>query len=51
MPEEFLNGADIVVIFQEMSGERIAQRVAAGRLGQPYVSRGLFDSSLSPRFM
>jgi hypothetical protein len=25
--------------------------VAAGRLGHPYVSRGLFNSSLSHRFM
>jgi hypothetical protein len=51
MPEQFLNGADIVAIFQEMSGERMAQRVAAGRLGRHHVSRGLFNSSLSHRFM
>jgi hypothetical protein len=34
-----------------MSDEPIAQHMVAGRLGQPYVSRGLFDSSLSHRFM
>ena len=51
MPEDCLNGADVVAIFEEMCGARMAQRVTAGRLGQADVARGLFDSSLEHRFM
>ena len=34
MPEQFLNRADIIAIFQQVRGERVSQRVAAHRLGQ-----------------
>src|SRR5262245_43355879 len=31
--EQLLNGADVVALLQEVSGEGVAQRVAGGRLG------------------
>jgi hypothetical protein len=51
MPEEFLTGADVIAIFQQVRGKRMPQRVAIDRLSQPCVSRGLFDGSLQHRFV
>jgi hypothetical protein len=34
MPEEFLNGTDIVAIFQVIRGEGVSQRVAPHRFDQ-----------------
>ena len=51
MSEEFLNHADIIAIFQQVRGERVPQRVAIGRLGQPYGSGHLFDGTLPHRFV
>ena len=31
VPQELLNGSDVVAVFQQMCGERMTQRVAAGR--------------------
>jgi hypothetical protein len=47
MSEEFLNGADVITIFQQVRGERMPQRVAVDRLGQPYVSLGIFEARCS----
>ena len=47
MPEQFLNRADIIAIFQEVRGERVSQRVAAHRLGQAGLSGRFFDGRLS----
>ena len=51
MPEQFLNRADVIAIFQQVRGERVPQRVAVGRLGQPACSGGFFDGPLSDRFV
>jgi hypothetical protein len=51
MSEEFLNGAEIIAIFQQVRGKRMPQRVAIDRLSQSCVSRGLFDGSLPHRFV
>jgi hypothetical protein len=37
MPEEFLDGSDIVAFFHEIRGERMAQGVLARRFVNPYV--------------
>jgi hypothetical protein len=46
MPEQFLNRTDVIAVFQQMRDDRVPQRIAAGWLGQPYVSRDLFNSSV-----
>ena len=46
MSEEFLNRAEVIAIFQEVRGKQVPPRVAAGRLGQPYVSCRLCDGPL-----
>jgi hypothetical protein len=46
MAQEFLNRADVIAIFQKVCGNRMPQRMAIGRLSQPYFARGPFDSSL-----
>ena len=51
MSEEFLNRADVIAIFQQVRGERVPQRVAVDRLGQPYGSGCFFDGPLQHRFV
>jgi hypothetical protein len=47
--QEFLNCPDIVAIFQQMGGERMAQRVAACRFGDHRFPNSFFDRSLQDK--
>ena len=51
MSEEFLNGAAVIAIFQQMHGERVRQHMPVNRLAQSDCSGGLFDGSLSHEFV
>jgi hypothetical protein len=51
MSEEFLNGAAVIAIFQQMHGERVPQHMPVDRLAQSDCSCGLFDGSLSHEFV
>jgi hypothetical protein len=44
--QKFLNRADVVVGFEEMGGEGVAQRVAGGELGDARGSQCRFHRSL-----
>lgn len=39
--EDFLDGADVVAIVEQMGGERMPKRVAGGWLGQAFPAGGL----------
>jgi hypothetical protein len=46
MPEQFLNGADVLAICQQVRGEQMAQHLAVGHLRQSDGSGGFFDGPL-----
>ncbi len=46
MPQQFLHGADIVAILQQMCGEAMAEGVAGDALGDACPAGGLSDSFL-----
>ena len=39
VPEQFLDGPDVVTVLKEMGPERMAERMATSRLGDPGVMR------------
>src|SRR5262245_15323986 len=51
MTEELLNGADIVVLLQQVSSERVAKRVARGGLGDAHAPHSVLDGPLEDRFV
>ena len=44
--QEFLNCANVVTVFKQVSGERMAKTVAHGRFGYPCFSHSVFDGLL-----
>ena len=46
MAEQLLNGADVVTVFEQVSGERVAERVAAGGLADFGLTESLLDRAL-----
>ena len=50
-PEKPLNRADVVAIFQEMSGEAMTHGVRAGWLRDASLEPSIFDGLLEDRFM
>jgi hypothetical protein len=51
MTEEFLDGPDVVPVLKEMCSERMAERVASGRLSDPSFAGGFLDGLLNDGFM
>src|SRR5882672_9399590 len=51
MPEQFLHRADVVAGFNEVRGERVAQRVRAHGLGDPRVAARLLQRARRYRFI
>jgi len=51
MSEQFLHGADVVAVLEQMGGERMSQRVRSGALGDPDPARGVLDRSLQDRLV
>src|SRR6266567_8275370 len=49
--EEFLDGPDVIAGLEEVRGERVAQGVAARRLGESGLAGGQFDESLEHGFV
>ena len=49
--EEFLDGANVVAVFEEMGGERVAEGVATGLFINTGQLDGLFDGTLQNRLM
>ena len=50
MPEELLDGADVVAVLEEMRGERVPQRVAASMLLDARGANGKLDGPLHGGF-
>jgi len=46
VPEQFLNGSNIVPILKHMSGKRVPERVTGGVLDDPCLVDGVLDHSL-----
>src|SRR5262245_36419256 len=46
VPEELLDGSDVVSVLQQMGGERMPERVAGRSLGQRRRRNGLFHRAL-----
>ena len=51
MPKEFLHRSNIIAILEQVSCERMAERVATGGLGYPCPAGRLFDGLLDDRFV
>ena len=51
VPEQLLNRADVVAIFQKMRGERMTQGVRAGWLQDASPEPPIFDGLLQNRFV
>jgi len=49
--EEFLNGANVVAVFQKMSGNRMAKGMGSCRLGYPRFLHGFFHRFLQNGFV
>jgi hypothetical protein len=51
MPQEFLNRADVVSVFKEVSRKRVPKRMRGRRLGDARPADGLFDGPLDHGFV
>ena len=51
MPEQFLDGSDVVPIFQQVGGEAVAKGVGGRRLVDPRGAHGFPDGALEHRFV
>jgi hypothetical protein len=51
VPEELLNGADVVAVFQQVGGEGVAEGVRAGALGDAGMPDRVSDRSLKDGLM
>ena len=51
MPQQFLNGANIVTAFEQMRGKGMAQSMGGGRLGDPCRQGGFFNIALHLFFL
>jgi len=49
--EQFLDGPDVVAVLKQMGPERMTERVAAGRFGDPEFSNSFFDCPLPDGFV
>ena len=49
--EEFLHGADIAALFEEVCGERMPEGVAGGGFSDSCRSEGTFECALQRRFI
>jgi len=49
--EEFLNGADVLAVFKQMSGETVPECMATGGFGNAGMLDGQFDSVLEIFFL
>lgn len=49
--EQFLDGSDVIAVFQQMRGKRVSERVAGGALHNPRFSHGFLDGALDGGFM
>ena len=45
--EQFLHGADVIAVFKQVRGKRVAQSVAADAFGDPAQSRGVGHRALN----
>src|SRR5215510_4511795 len=46
VPEQFLNRADVMAVFQQVRGERVTEGVAARRFGDPRATDRVLDRAL-----
>ena len=51
MTQKLLDRADVVAIFKQVRGKRMAERVRGCRLGYPGLANGLFHSFLQHGFV
>ena len=51
VPEEFLHGSDVVAVFQQVSGEGVAEGVGAGALGDAGMPDRVSDRPLKDGLM
>ena len=51
VPEQFLNRADIMAVFQQVRGERVTEGVAARRFGDPRATDRVLDCALQHGFV
>src|SRR5262245_40832486 len=51
VPEQFLNRADIMAVFQQVRGERVTEGVAARRFGDPRATDRVLDRALQHGFV
>jgi hypothetical protein len=51
VPEQFLDGADIVAVFQKVGGKRVAEGVAGGAAGDTGLLYGCMNRSLQSLFV
>jgi hypothetical protein len=46
VPEQLLNGPDIIPLFEQMRGEAVPQGVNGGGFGDPHLAHGLLECPL-----
>jgi hypothetical protein len=51
VPEELLHGADVLTVFQQVGGERVAKGVGAGAFGDAGMPDRVPDRPLKDRLM
>ena len=51
MPEEFLDGSDVMAVFQEMGRERVPEGVGAAALGNARLPDRIFHGALEDRLV
>ena len=51
VPEQFLNGSDIIAVLKHMRGKRMTKGVARGMLDHSRLADGILDDTLHSRLM
>ena len=51
MPQEFLDGANVVAVFEQVRGKGVTERVAGSQFGDPGSADGLVDGPLDDRLV
>jgi hypothetical protein len=51
MSEQFLDGANVIALLQQVSGEAVTKGVAACGLGYPGLAAGFFEGLLQDGFV
>jgi hypothetical protein len=46
MAKQLLHGTDVAAVFEQVRGERVAERVGSGSLGDPGAARRIFHDAL-----